>query len=354
MIVGEASGDNEKRDGLPFRPYAQAGSVLERALANQRVSRRDLSITNLCRCQPPNNLLEKMPYEIVAITHCSQYLDKEVEKYKPNCLIALGGLALKYLTGMVGKKKTVSILRGYVLWSQRYQLPVVPSYHPSFIARGNKELLGVLGEDIKLALDVAQGRAVRGERYVIDPFEEYTNDYILNPSPLEFSHLVSDALSRVDTLVAYDIETSESIKTEDEEEIDSSVDKITQFQFSQGKRRGVVVPWSDEYIPDIRRLMGGPNRKLSWNGWRFDKPILNRADVRIEGEDWDLMTLWHWYQGDLPAGLQYSASFFSFPFPWKHYSSEHPEFYGAVDVDSLWWIYEPLLKRCKELGIMGL
>src|ERR1700744_2852497 len=70
MLVGEASGENEARDQLPFRPYARAGQILERTLRRLGLSRQQFPLTNVVRCRPRNNWLEGAPYEAEAIAHC--------------------------------------------------------------------------------------------------------------------------------------------------------------------------------------------------------------------------------------------------------------------------------------------
>lgn len=50
MIVGEALGEQEARDGLPFRPSAPAGHVLETAIRNNGTDRQQYVLTNIVRC----------------------------------------------------------------------------------------------------------------------------------------------------------------------------------------------------------------------------------------------------------------------------------------------------------------
>ena len=69
-IIGEASGEMEARDELPFRPYAPAGSVLERTIRRIGLTREDFFITNILRCQPFGNKLDGAAYEHSAIAQC--------------------------------------------------------------------------------------------------------------------------------------------------------------------------------------------------------------------------------------------------------------------------------------------
>jgi uracil-DNA glycosylase family 4 len=135
LVCGEASGDNEARDQLPFRPYAQAGSVLQRIFRMAGYDRNQFSITNTLRCRPRGDWLAKSPWEYAAISHCSPNLDAVVAERKPKAIWALGDIAMRTLTGMTGKHRNIMLLQGYVLDS-RYGIPLIASLHPSFIARG--------------------------------------------------------------------------------------------------------------------------------------------------------------------------------------------------------------------------
>ena len=90
MIIGEASGELEGKKGLPFRPEAPAGSILEKAIKLGGGKRDDYWITNIIRCRPPNNILAGAPYESEAISHCSQYLHRVISELKPRAILSLG------------------------------------------------------------------------------------------------------------------------------------------------------------------------------------------------------------------------------------------------------------------------
>src|ERR1035437_2027117 len=70
MLIGEASGETEARDQLPFRPYAPAGSLLERTFRRMGMDRAQFSITNCLRCRPRKNWLEDDTWGFGALTHC--------------------------------------------------------------------------------------------------------------------------------------------------------------------------------------------------------------------------------------------------------------------------------------------
>jgi uracil-DNA glycosylase family 4 len=181
LVVGEALGANEDADGLPFRPQAPAGSLLERAFKRCGYDRSNFRITNIVRCRPPNDYLVDAPYEFDVIQHCRPYLFTELTAMKPRCILALGGTAARELTGLSGKAAGVSYTRGYVLpciVPPAYDVPVVASFHPSFLRQGNPHLFGVLCADLRQAVEVARtgGKWATTDREVHEHVYEGSDD----------------------------------------------------------------------------------------------------------------------------------------------------------------------------------
>src|SRR5262245_40748111 len=105
LIVGEASGEHEAREGRGFIEWAPAGSIIEKAIKMGGHKRDDYWITNIIRCRPPNNLLSGAPYESEAIAHCRGNLDRVIQEHNPRAILALGSIPLRELTGRSGKKQ---------------------------------------------------------------------------------------------------------------------------------------------------------------------------------------------------------------------------------------------------------
>jgi hypothetical protein len=61
--------------------------------------------------------------------------------------------------------------------------------------------------------------------------------------------------------------------------------------------------------------------------------------------------MFHHWQPDLPAHLQFCAQFVQFPFPWKHLAATNLEFYGCVDVDATLRLYTFLRAQLERDGI---
>lgn len=354
LLIGEALGENEAIEGLPFRPFAQAGSMLQRTINDLGMRRDEFAITNIVRCRPPNNLLEGQSYEMEAISRCRTYLRETIHTYSPRVIVALGGVPLKALTGLFGRKKNISTMRGYVLWSEEFSLPIVPTLHPSFIARGNKNMLGTFARDVLKAVKIAKGELIEGRDYYLNPQRDYENEYNLSATVGDINAALLYLKKNPSLSLAYDIETVDSIKEEDETEISREVREITQFQVSWQKGQALVLPRenysTNTFFSAIKAFMDLPNEKLDFNGWHFDVPTLRENNVRV-GKTLDVMTMFRHWQPDVPSSLQNVASYFGFPFPWKHLSGDNLPFYGAADVDSLQWIYPNLKLLMQREGL---
>ena len=135
MIVGEAPGFNEDRQGEPF--VGAAGKLLDTLLARILLSRSDVYITNVLKCRPPMNR-DPMPNEVEA---CSPYLKHQLELVKPKIVLILGRHALERLMPGQG---SISRIHGSLI--KRGEIAYVPLYHPA-AALHNGSLVADLEHD---------------------------------------------------------------------------------------------------------------------------------------------------------------------------------------------------------------
>lgn len=340
LVVAEALGEWEEIDGLPLRPQAPAGSTFQKALRWQGLDRAAFTLTNIVRCRPPKNYLDGAPYEREAIDHCRTYLDATISERKPKCILALGGIALRELTGLVGPKLSITNLRGFVLKS-RYGIPLVATYHPSFIVRGASHLMGVVIRDTRLAVQIA----AQGAKSV-------NTNYQLSPTP---SEVISWMLqTQLGDPISLDIET-DSFEKDDEDFAKNA--RITQIQFSKAVGDAIVLPFIESYFDAIRLVLNSLNPKWTWNGRMFDLPILRAAGFEVRGEHHDLMLAWRHLQPDFDAesrlmSLQSCTSFYAPHFgPWKHESSVDLPLYGAKDADATYRCGVGLMSDLKKRGL---
>ncbi|OWT68270.1 uracil-DNA glycosylase [Achromobacter sp. HZ28] len=133
MVVGEAPGEQEDRQGLPF--VGRSGQLLDAMLASVGMTRQDdVFIANVIKCRPPGNRNPK-PEEIAA---CSPYLLRQIALLKPERILVLGRFAAQTL---LGTDAAVGSLRGRVhtLRTDGREIPVVVSYHPAYLLRSPNE-----------------------------------------------------------------------------------------------------------------------------------------------------------------------------------------------------------------------
>ncbi|WP_228468162.1 uracil-DNA glycosylase, partial [Achromobacter denitrificans] len=145
LVVGEAPGEQEDRQGQPF--VGRSGQLLDAMLSAVSMSReRDVFITNVIKCRPPGNRNPK-PEEIAA---CSPYLMRQIALLKPERILVLGRFAAQTL---LGTDATIGSLRGrihHLKTNEGRQIPVVVSYHPAYLLRSPGEKARAW-QDLKLA-----------------------------------------------------------------------------------------------------------------------------------------------------------------------------------------------------------
>jgi DNA polymerase len=96
MLVGAQPGDQEDRQGKPF--VGPAGALLDSALEQAGVARRDVYVTNAVKhfkWEPRGKRrMHKTPaqHEIQA---CNYWLEQELAEIRPRVVVALGATALK-------------------------------------------------------------------------------------------------------------------------------------------------------------------------------------------------------------------------------------------------------------------
>jgi len=144
MVVGEAPGEQEDRQGLPF--VGRSGQLLDAMLAAVGMSRqRDVFIANVIKCRPPGNRNPR-PEEIAA---CSPYLMRQIALLQPERILVLGRFAAQTL---LGTEATIGSLRGrlHTMRSGEREIPLVVSYHPAYLLRSPHEKAKAW-QDLRLA-----------------------------------------------------------------------------------------------------------------------------------------------------------------------------------------------------------
>ncbi len=124
VFVGEAPGEEEDRQGLPF--VGRAGHLLTQMIEAMGFKREEVYICNTLKCRPPGNR-DPLPEEKES---CRPFLIQQLEWLRPQILVALGAHAGTYLTGLevpVGKLRKQ--------WHLHRGILTLVTYHPAFLLR---------------------------------------------------------------------------------------------------------------------------------------------------------------------------------------------------------------------------
>ncbi|HXH03070.1 MAG TPA: uracil-DNA glycosylase family protein [Candidatus Competibacteraceae bacterium] len=141
MIIGEAPGAEEDRQGEPF--VGRAGKLLDAMLKALGLERRQVFIANILKSRPPNNR-DPLPEEVEA---CWPFLARQIALVQPRLILAVGRIAAQRL---LRTEVPVGRLRGRVHRLPDHDIPLVVTYHPAYLLRNPRDK-GKAWEDLQLA-----------------------------------------------------------------------------------------------------------------------------------------------------------------------------------------------------------
>jgi uracil-DNA glycosylase family 4 len=136
MLIGEAPGATEDREGRPFR--GRAGQLLDELLGEAGLARESVYITNVVKARPPGNRDPRA----AEVAHWMPWLEAELALVQPRIVVPLGRHALAHFTD--GAK--ISEVHGTLVYERGRAL--FPLYHPA-AALHNGSLWGTLVEDAR-------------------------------------------------------------------------------------------------------------------------------------------------------------------------------------------------------------
>ena len=148
LIIGEAPGSEEDRQGEPF--VGRAGKLLNNMLLALGLPRPQVFIANILKCRPPGNR-DPQPTEVSA---CADYLQEQIDLLKPKIILAVGRVAAQNLLKI---DRPIGKMRGH---SYRYpgtEIPVIVTYHPAYLLRAPREKRKSW-QDLQLAMRTYEGK----------------------------------------------------------------------------------------------------------------------------------------------------------------------------------------------------
>lgn len=342
MLVGEAPGEAEVREGLPF--VGTAGQELNRMLGEAGILRNGCFVTNVARVRPAgNDIGEFVALRKKDITHRHRMLrdkfvtpeiyegletlKREIELARPKVIIAFGNVALWALTGQWG----ITSWRGSTMETDLdlaldYKPVVVPTYHPSAILR-QWSWRRIAVHDLR--------RAERQSKFPGLVRPEYR--FIIRPdfgTALRYLSALLDLVRKRPTRISCDIETRAG--------------HIACIGFAWSRLEAICIPlmcterpegyWSlseeAELVHRMQQLLTHPNAQIIGQNFLYDAQYLWRHWHIIPNLAQDTMISQHTAFSNMQKGLDFLSSMYcDFHEYWK---DEGKEWDPSIPEDRYW------------------
>jgi len=125
LFIGEAPGNNEDLQGIPF--VGRAGKLLNELLESIGINRKDVYIANILKCRPPKNRNPKKD----EIEKCTGYLVNQIKTIDPHLICPLGNFATQFILKLYNlKHDKISKIHGQIFETNSNQI-IIPLFHPA-------------------------------------------------------------------------------------------------------------------------------------------------------------------------------------------------------------------------------
>ena len=152
MFVGEAPGWDEDRAGEPF--VGKAGQLLTKIILAMGLQRDEVYIANILKCRPdtPNQRFGNRKPTSSEMSTCLPYLQAQIDIIQPKLLVALGATAVE---GLLDFSPSITRIRGQ--WHEYRHVPLMPTYHPSYVLRrGIPQVKRQIWEDMLATMELLE------------------------------------------------------------------------------------------------------------------------------------------------------------------------------------------------------
>ncbi len=129
LIIGEAPGEEEDKQGEPF--VGPSGELLNAMLHALGLQRQQVYITNMIKCRTPDDR-DPQPQEVAA---CEAFMQRQIALIQPKVILAMGRIAAQNLLKV---DTAIGKLRGTV-YQYDGAIPLVATYHPAYLLRSPLE-----------------------------------------------------------------------------------------------------------------------------------------------------------------------------------------------------------------------
>jgi len=260
LFLGEMAGREEAYASLtsPAHFIGKAGGILDTLLENIEFTRKDFWIVNSARCWKEGNTKPTLK----ELDACFPFLWRDVRKYKPKLVVALGGTALYQSTGKTG----IELYRGRPVWSEKLKCKVYPVFHPMSVGYDPSKRETLI-EDFNLIPSMINAKPSETKHYrykLVKTMEEWRQ--------------VRNILYNSDDLYL-DIESTG---------LDPYTDDIKTVQLGSGKEPILILSAEilEEAKPDLKELLTTKN--IIGQDFAFDaKFIHSKLGIFPEVWSWD-------------------------------------------------------------------
>ena len=325
LAIGEAPGSTEAEEGKPF--VGGSGRWLKTLYSKAGGCEAENSVCNVIQCRPPDNIFptDSLARSYISdgdahttVQHCIKNHVVPFLKSRPwKRVDTFGDKPLKFI---LEKSGGVSNWRGSVLPVPALgsEPLAVPTFHPAYIAR-DQAMLPVVINDLRKTLEIEP------EHYEIYP----TLDTVRAFRSKRF---------------AFDIECNRWNHNE-----------ITMVGLSDSPFNALVVPYSGEYIHELKRIFRDAEEVIGQNIIQFDLPILKKQGIEIRGPKeckvWDIMLMHHLRFPVFPHDLEFIGKQFTNKGAWKADKAVF-EIYNARDVDVTFRCFGPLKELLEQAKLL--
>lgn len=339
MIVGEAPGEKDEQVGLPF--LGGSGNELRRMLTQAGFEQSKLYYTNVFMTRPPNNDINRycgkraevsksypLPalaagkYVLESHLHELGRLREEIEKVKPDLIIALGNVAAWALIQRTG----ISKIRGSIFPNELLPdgPPVLPTYHPSAVLR-QWDLRVIVVHDL-----------IKAKRYLDEGFHPPRRELWINPTIAEVHEFVERYILISDgprpTLLSFDVETMGG--------------SVTCIGFAPSENLALTIPFYDPKAEDknfwptleleleaygiVKKVLESSIPKLGQNGL-YDIQYCRAWGINVMNYAHDTMIRHHALYPELEKSLGFMGTIYTDESPWKLIRNRAKENFKADD-----------------------
>lgn len=355
MVIGEAPGFYEENEGRPF--VGPSGRLLNKFLHEAGIERSECYVTNIVKVRPPDNKFERLrEYGLTPLDFLPE-LWVEIQAVRPNCILALGKNALKFLTGRTGKGNSITENRGSILSlvsEAGVECKVIPTYHPA-------SLLHMQGSEIddpreRLWMQSDFKRAVEEAQYV---------EFILPQRHLGIAKNSSDTWRylerhRKHTRVSVDIEVKYAIPVC--LGLACSADEalsIPLLEFSSAHHEGSFCSSPRDVAHSWRAViefLSNPNLEIVGQNFKFDHDKIEMRGVNLRGRIIDIMLVHATLYPEFPKSLEFMASIHTREPFWKDETMYNTSFQALAlgcgrDAAVSFEIADVLLPELREAGL---